>query len=265
MSKYDINKFFPNPLDVPDSCSSVINPELSEMLSSIADIYSSFTTSALGDTIQAAKIIADVIPKSFLSSLSPFLNYANKTRNGMSSVVEITANIIETLSKKGIPYPMEYTDTIPLSVSTPAVDADFGDYVTLDAAPIKELELSDNVAVSIGCHRFKMRTEYFIALIGILLPAIITIFCFIAEEMGDSKATAQRSEQIHLLQQQNQTLHQILDSVDSSSSSQASAIEDLKKSFQFWDSALPYSEESADSCQRMTGNKHEPSNTESEN
>ena len=145
--------------------------------------------------------------------------------------------------------------------------ADFDDYITVDEDPIREFEIPEAVAIPIGHNRLKIKTDFFIALMGIIISAIISLSALIADQIESNsvESTTQQEEEIQLMQEQNQILYQLLISVDSSMSSQTGAIEDLKESLQAPDSDSPDSVEFPDSCKQTTDNKNESPNTEPEN
>ena len=107
------------------------------------------------------------------------------------------------------------------------------DFVIVDDTTVKTYELPDSVYIPIGNNRIKMPTSFLLALIDLIISTILTISIAIAQ------SNSSRTEQINQMQieesrlelqrAQNEMLQQLLHNIDTSSSSEAETIKELKK------------------------------------
>lgn len=107
------------------------------------------------------------------------------------------------------------------------------DFIELDKLSINELELPDAFIIPVGRNRVRIKTDYFLAIIGIIIPIIFTILCDNVNETTAQLSSQEQNrlleEQNNLLQEQNRLLSDILSSVDSTNSTQSDFIECLKR------------------------------------
>lgn len=130
---------------------------------------------------------------------------------------------------------------LDFSNSSDACLSDSEDFVTLSKPDIKEFTIPETIAVPIGNKRIKMSTNMLITIIGsILLPfffwlsnAIIDLHQSVAETKLEQQRLEIEQERNELIRQGNDIYKQcydILQSVDSSQSSQSETIESWKES-----------------------------------
>ena len=138
--------------------------------------------------------------------------------------------------------------------------SDSEDFVTLNEPEIKEFTIPETIAVPIGNKRIKMSTNMLIAIIGsILLPfffwlsnAIIDLHQSAAETKLEQQRLEIEQERNELIRQGNELYKQcydILQSVDSSQSSQSETIESWKEFLPATDLSPEESDLSLDSVQ----------------
>ena len=107
------------------------------------------------------------------------------------------------------------------------------DFVIVDDTTVKTYELPDSVYIPIGNNRIKMPTSFLLALIDLIISTILTISIAIAQ--SNSSQTEQINQmqieesQLELQRAQNEMLQQLLHNIDTSSSSEAETIKELKK------------------------------------
>lgn len=107
------------------------------------------------------------------------------------------------------------------------------DFVIVDDTTVKTYELPDSVYIPIGNNRIKMPTSFLLALIDLIISTILTISIAIAQ--SNSSRTEQINQmqieesQLELQRAQNEMLQQLLHNIDTSSSSEAEIIKELKK------------------------------------
>lgn len=150
-------------------------------------------------------------------------------------------------------------DSLIASIQSEDGIEDFDDYVITDSHVIREIDLSDGIVLPVGNNRLKIKTDTFIALLSFLFAVFTVLFQSIGDKtpqedtsllweqnqllqeqnrlareqnqlLQEQNQLAQ--EQIRLTQEQNQILLEILESADTSMSSQADFFRDMKESLQ---------------------------------
>lgn len=119
------------------------------------------------------------------------------------------------------------------------------DYVTVRQEPIKEWELPESIAIPIGNHRFRIRTDLFISCIVLpILSFVAGLVVDLGTAANEAKLETERieveREHIEIEKELSQTLREYIDfliSTDSTNSSQAPIIESWKSKFQEVDSS----------------------------
>lgn len=125
------------------------------------------------------------------------------------------------------------------------------DYVTLDESNANEWNIPETIAIPIGNSRVRMKTSDFIQFLAIIVTTLTFIVSFVFERL-DSAADAETTQQLIELEQErneiekerNQILYEFLSSIDTSESSQAETIEELKESVSTHYSDFPDFQES---------------------
>ena len=107
------------------------------------------------------------------------------------------------------------------------------DFVIVDDTTVKTYELPDSVYIPIGNNRIKMPTSFLLALIDLIISTILTISIAIAQSNSSQaeqiKQVQIEESQLELQRAQNEMLQQLLHNIDTSSSSEAETIKELKK------------------------------------
>lgn len=273
MSRYDINKLFPNyPNDVIKTYESFMTPELQNSLLDLASVASDFSKAISFDLLNQ---FAD-LSKQFSSDYAPVISAVFKELS--DNMASITPELISFISniENGVSDLSDIVNSSATAFSSMAdypINGDFDDYITVDEHPIKDLEIPETLAIPIGHNRVRIKTDVFINFLITIIFALLTFA--VSTYQGYENAESQerfQEEQLQLDRERNQTLNKILESVDASNSSQSEAIEELKASFQYVDSALQdmnsdisVQVESPDSRPLLTDNMSELKHTESEN
>ena len=107
------------------------------------------------------------------------------------------------------------------------------DFVIVDETATKTYELPDSVYIPVGNSRIKMSTSFLLALIDLIINTILTISIAIAQSNSSQaeqiKQVQIEESQLELQQAQNEMLQQLLHDIDTSSSSEAETIKELKE------------------------------------
>lgn len=107
------------------------------------------------------------------------------------------------------------------------------DFVIVDDTTVKTYELPDSVYIPIGNNRIKMPTSFLLALIDLIISTILTISIAIAQSNSSQsdqiKQVQIEESQLELQRAQNKMLQQLLHNIDTSSSSEAETIKELKE------------------------------------
>ena len=107
------------------------------------------------------------------------------------------------------------------------------DFVIVDETATKTYELPDSVYIPVGNSRIKMSTSFLLALIDLIINTILTISIAIAQSNSSLseqiKQVQIEESQLELQQAQNEMLQQLLHDIDTSSSSEAETIKELKE------------------------------------
>ena len=168
-------------------------------------------------------------------------------------------------------------DSLLASIQSEDGIEDFDDYVITDSHVIREIALPDNIIIPVGHNRIKVKTDTFIALLSVLF----TIFAFLFQSIGNEVSQKDTGvlleqnqllqeqnqlaqEQIRLTQEQNQILLEILESADTSMSSQAEFFRDMKESLQEQTALFQMHLESAVAVQESGGPTREAADSSQE-
>lgn len=146
------------------------------------------------------------------------------------------------------------------------------DYVSIDESAISEFQIPENIAIPIGNNRIKINTEFFITIIITIISIFVPLIVSCCQDYQNSRSQDEQfgklehsiDDQNQILQMQNSILNGLLDSVDTSLSSQSEAIEELKKYLQVQNSRISDLEEFLDSYQQSIDSTKSPENIPSE-
>ena len=274
MSRYDISKLFPNyPNDVIKTYESFMTPELQESLSKLASLTTDFSCAISYEFLRQLSPVIKQFSSEFTPRIDAFMITLSERVESMFTpeLISCLSNIAKSTS--GISEIIKQSATAFSSMADYPINGDFDDYITVDEHPIKDLEIPETLAIPIGHNRVRIKTDVFINFLITIIFALLTFA--VSTYQGYENAESQerfQEEQLQLDRERNQTLNKILESVDASNSSQSEAIEELKASFQYVDSALQdmnsdisVQVESPDSRPLLTDNMSELKHTESEN
>lgn len=122
---------------------------------------------------------------------------------------------------------------------------DEADYITIDESVIKEYEIPDSIAIPIGHNKVRIKTEFFVTLLVTIILGVASIAIGLYQSAKDSQAQlAAEEKQTQLKLMEIDILNKILQSVDSSTSTQNEAIQGLKEYLQVRDSTIAELQES---------------------
>ena len=185
--------------------------------------------------------------------LSPIFT---ETINSFSSITSPLADALRSIDFDSFFAAIRVTDSLE----------NFDDYIVTDSPVIRDIDFPDNIVIPMGHNRLRIRTDIFIAIISFLF----TVFAFLSQNIGTNSSHEEArlpleqnqltKEQNQLLQEQNRLLLEILESVDTSMSSQAEFFKDMREFLQ--DQAVLFQsnpessatvQESGDPTQTATG------------
>lgn len=177
--------------------------------------------------IHLSKQLTSSIPSVVSEDLSHFvlssLSYNIDVEGLRTAMSESISSVVKTAGELSIP--PDETDE---------------DYVTADETTIREWNIPDTIAVPIGHHRIRMRTDIFVTILSsIVIPILFGIAGQIVdlhEAYINAKTETQRieveRERNNLIQENNRLLSQclnLLNSTDASNSSESDQIESWKE------------------------------------
>ena len=226
--------------------------ELQDSLNRLSSVYSEYLQTVFSPevlTAQIQQLQEEIVKpyKQFLQSYTPamFSSLADSLSQMSEAITasvrdNITAGMYNSLNEslKAIislqDFQQQLADSAPES-NCPDNFSDLSedDFVIADESVIKTYELPDSVYIPLGNHRIKIPTSTFVAIIGIILSAMVSISLSIIQSKS-SQATQTKQMQIEeaqlqLQRSQNELLQQLLHNVDVSSSSEAESIKELKE------------------------------------
>lgn len=197
--------------------------------------------------------LEDLAKMQTISSSIENLTFSYHASSPTKGIVESAAEVAQLLGDIGLNTSVisESASSIALTLEklSSSSDCPDDDYVTIAEDPIKEFNVPDTVAIRLGNNRIRMRTDIFISLIGILISIIIAL-------------SGSGNQQV---QEQNQILYDILESIDSSNSSQKEYFEDIHSALEYQNQTLEQPESHPDTVPQSTDNTNKSDCTASEN
>ena len=137
------------------------------------------------------------------------------------------------------------------------------DFVIVDETAVKTYELPDSVYIPIGNSRIKMPTSLLLSLIGMIISTVLTISIAIAQSASSKEYQNNliriEEAQLELQHAQNEMLQQLLHDIDTSSSSEAETIKELKETVE--ELNKQYSQ-TQDTCSPVEAGNDNPESTE---
>ena len=113
------------------------------------------------------------------------------------------------------------------------------DFVTVDKSAIKEYKIPDSIAIPIGHSKVRIKTVFFVTLLVTIILWFVTTSIDAHQNAKESQSQLTSEErQAQLVLMEIDILNKILQSVDSSTSTQNEAIQNLKEDVQAHDSAI---------------------------
>ena len=137
------------------------------------------------------------------------------------------------------------------------------DFVIVDETAVKTYELPDSVYIPIGNSRIKMPTSLLLSLIGMIISTVLTISIAIAQSASSKEYQNNliriEEAQLELQHAQNEMLQQLLHDIDTSSSSEAETIKELKKTVEELNKQCSPTQ---DTCSPVEAGNDNPESTE---
>lgn len=229
--QYDFSSL-ENTLERLRNLNSVVFKNLSPALEIVANINKQYaeTLKSRNYSENALKILSDALPR-YSPNVLELSRSLSLLSDSMLSDIALK-NSIGNMQR--ILVSLTTIDTT--SITESSIE---DDYVIFDEVPIKEWELPDTVVIPIGNNRVRMKTEIFISIIGgLILPFVFCIVGLISDlNTAHEAATTEKQrleieeERNDLIQESNQWLQNIsdvLNSADTTNSSKAETVEELK-------------------------------------
>lgn len=189
-----------------DTISSV-NSSISETLSMIGEIESS-----VFESLQNVLQNIDSISSSITDSVSELIHS------------DIVASFPEIMSC--IKTYLEHFD------SSDAFSEN--DFVVLDQKPTREFEIPDTIAIPVGHNRVRIKTDLFLSiLISIFFGLVGCIQTGLNNQQFLNSKQSYQESLLQIEEERNQIIHDFLDSVDLSHSSQNDSIDSVIKSIEY--------------------------------
>ena len=150
-----------------------------------------------------------------------------------------------------------------IDFAKPEVSAKESDFVTLDSSAVDTYVIPESMTIPFGTHRVKIKTDLFVTILWNILSLIVTITLALAVPQSPTESLAEEQVQSELLRSQNQLLQDLLKSLDTSNSSQAKLLEELKIHVEEQDSAIDTLQSSLTSIQQALDNINTSEDTNS--
>ena len=209
----------------PDSLSSRIHQLQEEIVKPYRQIFQLYTPTMVASLTESFSKMSEIMTATIRENITTGV-YNNLNESLSLSLLE--------LQKQFLNLPPElhfHSDLSNYSEDLGGLPED--DFVIVDDTTVKTYELPDSVYIPIGNNRIKMPTSFLLALIDLIISTILTISIAIAQ--SNSSQTEQINQmqieesQLELQRAQNEMLQQLLHDIDTSSSSEAETIKELKK------------------------------------
>lgn len=181
-----------------------------------------------------------------ISTLSKSLNLPSSQFQKFTETLQENADFISAVSATSTIAELLHSidfNALFTSVQSEDINKNSDDYIITDSPVIKEFDISDNIFIPIGHNRIRIETGNFICLLSLLFTVYSHFFPYnsnktISESQSPDTLSFTETQisyykdTIILMQEQNQILLDILESVDASESSQSDLLEDIKESLQ---------------------------------
>lgn len=142
------------------------------------------------------------------------------------------------------------------------------DFVIVDETATKTYELPDSVYIPVGNSRIKMSTSFLLALIDLIINTILTISIAIAQSNSSQaeqiKQVQIEESQLELQQAQNEMLQQLLHDIDTSSSSEAETIKELKETVEELNKQYSQTQDTCSPVEEGTDNSKSTEDTDNQ-
>ena len=208
----------------PDSLSSRIHQLQEEIVKPYRQIFQLYTPTMVASLTESFSKMSEIMTATIRE------NITTGVYNNLNESLKQSLSLLE-LQKQFLNLPPELHFHSDLSEDLGGLPED--DFVIVDDTTVKTYELPDSVYIPIGNNRIKMPTSFLLALIDLIISTILTISIAIAQ--SNSSRTEQINQmqieesQLELQHAQNEMLQQLLHNIDTSSSSEAETIKELKK------------------------------------
>lgn len=184
-------------------CSAELSVSKTEAI--ISDIISAFAQS-FPDTINSTKTLVSSMADAFSEITDAQISAISNLVSSMASVFENFHNSSNSLED---------------------------DFVIADQKLTKEFEIPDTIAVPIGHKRVRIKTELFLSiLISIFFGLVGCIQTGLNNQQSIKSEKNYQDSLLQIEEERNQIIHDFLDSIDLSSSSQSDSIDSVLKSIE---------------------------------
>lgn len=245
MSNYDKTKFFKdNPNDVINAFNSFMTPDFQKSLLDLASTSSDFSDAISVDVLNQfsnfSKLFSDT------SGIITFFNEFNDHINSIFSpeFVSCLSNMVNSINS--LSNIVESNASAFSYLADYSANDDSEDYVILNEAPIRELNIPNEIAITVGHNRIRMSTATFIGIISVILATFTSIGSFIADRIDSTNSSEDTAQLLEYERDQTIYLKELFNSLDTSNSSQKEFLEDTRSVFQSQDEVQDTSLESTD-------------------
>lgn len=222
----------------------VLGPALSIVTKSLEERSKLMHTSGISvlqdyikqyDKLMQSSIISQIGKDSLSSALSS-VSYLNKLASSSAEILSSSVNFKAASSAVA-----DMVSALEELNDSECFSED--DFVTCDEESIKEWNVPDTIAIPIGHNRIRMKTDIFIAFIsGIVIPVIFGIAGLVIDlgtAISESQSEAQRieleEERNNLINESNHLFDRYLDILDSTDTSNSSESDEIER----WRESLP--------------------------
>lgn len=211
----------------PDSLSSCIHQLQEEIVKPYRQLFQLYTPAMVASLTDSLSKMSEIMTATVRENITTGVYYnLNESLKQSLSLLELQNQFLNVSTElhfhSGLSNHPEDLGGLPED-----------DFVIVDETAVKTYELPDSVYIPIGNSRIKMPTSFLLALIDLIISTVLTISIAIAQSNSSQsdqiKQVQIEESQLELQRAQNKMLQQLLHNIDTSSSSEAETIKELKK------------------------------------
>lgn len=211
----------------PDSLSSRIHQLQEEIVKPYRQIFQLYTPTMVASLTESLSKMSEIMTATVRENITTGVyNNLNESLKQSLSLLELQNQFLSVP-----PELLFHSDLSDYPEDLGGLPED--DFVIVDETAVKTYELPNSIYIPIGNSRIKMPTSLLLSLIGMIISTVLTISIAIAQSASSKEDQNNliriEESQLELQRAQNEMLQQLLHNIDTSSSSEAETIKELKQ------------------------------------